>query len=243
MSRCWLRALTVFALTCLLTGPTVAQDERPDLSGLWTPAPRGGAEGLPMPIRPRDLPYTALGRQIWDDYANNFDPDVDAPGRFCVHPGMPTVMIGTPTFPMEIFQRPHDITIFNEAYYQYRKIYIEGYDRPEPILPSRMGYAVGRWEGDTLVVETSWLSERDMVSTLMSDEARITERIRIETTDDGQRVLVDDITLTDPKIYTEPVVMRGVWLETPDSPIMEYICSQNIFDEHIRNKREAAATN
>jgi hypothetical protein len=80
-----------------------------------------------------------------------------------------------------------------------------------------------------------------MVSTIMSDEARIVERISVQTTDDGRRVLVDDITLTDPKIYTEPVVMRGVWLESPDTPIMEYICSQNIFDEHIANKREAAA--
>lgn len=234
-----LRMFTAFAVATLVAGPLAAQDERPDLSGLWTPAPRGGAEGLPRPIRPGQLPYTALGQQMWDDYATELDPDVDAPGRFCVHPGMPTVMIGTPTFPIEIFQRDHDVTIFNEAYYQYRKIYINGYDRPEPILPSRMGYAVGTWEGNTLVVETSFLSEREMVSTMMSDEARIVERIHVQTTDDGRRVLIDDITLTDPKIYTEPVVMRGVWLESPDTPIMEYICSQNIFDEHIRNKREA----
>jgi hypothetical protein len=233
--------LTALAVTMIVAGPLAAQSERPDLTGLWTTAPRGGAEGLPMPIRPREMPYTELGQQMWDDYAAEFDPDVDAPGRFCVHPGMPTVMIGTPTFPIEIFQREHDITIFNEAYYQYRKIYIDGYDRPEPILPSRMGYAVGTWEGATLVIETSFLSERDMVSTIMSDEARIVERIHVQTTDDGRRVLVDDITLTDPKIYTEPVVMRGVWLESPDTPIMEYICSQNIFDEHIRDKREAAA--
>lgn len=235
------RALTIFAITLALAGPLAAQSERPDFSGLWTPAPRSGAEGLPPPIRPREMPYTELGQQIWDDYANEFDPNVDAPGRFCVHPGMPTVMIGTPTFPMEIFQRPHDITIFNEAYYQYRKVYIDGYDRPEPILPSRMGYAVGAWDGDTLVVETSFLSERDMVSTIMSDQARIVERMRVQRADDGRRVLVDDITLTDPKIYTEPVIMRGVWVESPDTPIMEYICSQSIFDEHIRNKRETAA--
>jgi len=223
-----------------LTGPLAAQDSRPDFTGLWTPAPRSGGEGLPQAIRgPREFPYTELGRSLWDAYASEFDPVVDAPGRFCVHPGMPSVMIGTPTFPMEIFQRPHDITIFNEAYYQYRKIYLEGFDRPEPILPTRMGYAVGRWEGDTLVVETSYLSERGMVRTIMSDEARIVERIHLETAEDGRKVLVDDITFTDPKIYTEPVVMRGVWLESPDTPIMEYICSQNMFDEHINNKRAA----
>lgn len=227
----------------LLVGPVFAQGSPPDLSGLWTPAPRAaGDDGIPRAIRaPRELPYTELGQSLWDAYTSEFDPVVDAPGRFCVHPGMPTVMIGTPTFPMEIFQRDRDVTMFNEAYYQYRKVYIEGFDRPEPILPTRMGYAVGRWEGDTLVIETSHLSERHMVATLMSDAAHISERIRVETMEDDRRVLIDDITLTDPEIYTEPVVMRGVWVETPDSPIMEYICSQSLFDEHIQKIRDAAA--
>lgn len=231
------------AALLVLCGSALAQVSPPDLSGLWTPAPRGPADdGIPRAIRATgELPYTEHAQSLWDAYASEFDPVVDAPGRFCIHPGMPTVMIGTPTFPMEIFQRDHDITIFNEAYYQYRKVYIEGYDRPEPILPTRMGYAVGRWEGETLVIETSNLSERHMVRTLMSDEARVRERIRVETLEDGRRILIDEITLTDPKMYTEPVVMRGVWVETPDSPIMEYICSQNIFDEHLQNKRDAAA--
>jgi len=231
------------AVTMLPSSQLAAQpSSRPDLSGLWTPAPRAAVEGLPQPIRaPAQMPYSALGQATWDAYEAEFDPVVDAPGRYCVPPGMPTVMIGTPTFPMEIFHRPHDITIFNEAYYQYRKIYMEGYDRPEPILPTRMGYAVGRWDGDTLVIETSHLSERGMSTTLMSGEASVVERLRVETAADGRRILIDDITLTDPNMYTAPVVMRGVWLESPDSPIMEYICSQNIFDEHINNVREAAA--
>jgi hypothetical protein len=232
------------AACMLLNAPLAAQTttSRPDLSGLWTPAPRTAVEGLPQSIRgPAEMPYTELGRATWDAYAAEFDPVVDAPGRYCVPPGMPTVMIGTPTFPMEIFHRDHDVTIFNEAYYQYRKVYLEGYERPEPILPTRMGYAVGRWDGDTLIVETSFLSERGMAQLLMSDEAHIVERIHVQVADDGRRVLVDDITLTDPQMYTAPIVMRGVWLESPDSPIMEYICSQNIFDDHINSIREAAA--
>jgi hypothetical protein len=213
---------------------------RPDLNGLWTPA-RGPSGERPALRFPSDPPYTELGRRLWDAYTTEFDPVVDDPARFCVHPGMPGSMIGTPTFPMEIFHREHDVTMMLEAYYQYRKIYLDGYDRPEPILTTRMGYSVGRWDGDTLVVETSHLSERNMGRILMSEAARIVERIRVEVDEDGNRLLVVDITFTDPEIYSEPIAMRGYWNSSPDTPIMEYVCSQNIFDEYIANKRAQAA--
>ena len=227
----------VVTATALVRAETLS----PDLNGLWMAVGRSPGEGSVQPIRfPTLPPYTELGQQRWDAYVAEFDPVVDDPAKFCVHPGMPGSMIGTPTFPMEMFHRPNDLTMMIEAYYQYRKIYIEGHDRPEPILPTRMGYSVGRWEGDVLVVETTHLSERTLGRILMSEDARITERMRVVTDVNGNRLLVDDITFVDPQMYTAPITMRGVWSHSPDTPIMEYVCSQNIFDEYIENKRREA---
>ena len=214
----------------------------PDLTGIWTPHFVRGEQVEVSAIRwPTDPPYTEYGQSLWNAYAAEFDPVSDDPAKYCVLPGMPTSMIGTPTFPVEIFQRPQDITMMIEAYYQYRKIYMEGFDRPDPILPTRMGYAVGHWEDEsTLVVETTDLSERDMGRIMMSGDTKIVERIHVEDREDGLRLLIDDITLTDALIYREPIHMRGVWRWSPDTPIMEYVCSQNIYDEHIAEIRRRA---
>ncbi len=214
----------------------------PDFTGLWMPLIESDppVERLSWPQEP---PYTEYGQALWDAYAAEFDPVTDDPARFCVHPGMPRSMLGTPTFPIEIFHRPHDLTIFLEAYYQYRKIYIQVEDRepPEPILTSRMGYSVAHWDGDTLVVETSFLAARDKGRILMSGDARVVERIHMEVDDQGRRLLVDNVRFTDPAVYAEPIDIRGVWYYSPDTPVMEYVCSQNIYDEHIAAKRAAAA--
>ncbi len=214
----------------------------PDFSGIWMPL----IESDPAVERilwPQEPPYTENGRALWNAYTAEFDPMTDDPAKFCVHPGMPRSMLGTPTFPIEVFQREHDLTIFLEAYFQYRKIYIEVEDRepPEPILTSRMGHSVARWEGDTLVVETSYLAARDKGRVLMSGDARVVERIHMEVDDRGRRLLVDNVRFTDPAVYAEPIDIRGVWYHSPDTPVMEYVCSQNIYDEHIAAKRAAAA--
>ncbi|WP_428096473.1 hypothetical protein [Candidatus Rariloculus sp.] len=214
----------------------------PDFTGIWMPLIEREAS-VERIVWPAEPPYTEYGQAPWDAYTAEFDPITDDPAKFCVHPGMPRSMLGTPTFPIEIFHRPHDLTMFLEAYYQYRKIYIEieGRDHPEPILSTRMGYSIAHWEDDTLVVETSHLAGRDKGRILMSDDARVFERIHMEIDDEDRRLLVIDLRFVDPLIYAEPVDIRGVWYYSPDTPVMEYVCSQTIYDEHIAEKRAAAA--
>ena len=183
-------------------------------------------------------PTRNTGRQLQDAFQAEFDPNKDQPAFFCVQPGMPMSMSPVGAFPLEVIQREHDVTLFFEAWSQYRKIYIEGYDRPEPILHSRMGYSVGHWEGDTLVVEVSHLAERTMGREIVSEEASFTERLRVVTGDDGKRRLITDIIYTDPVIYTEPISMRGVWVESPDTMVMEYSCSDALYDQHLERVRQ-----
>lgn len=227
--------LPALALGCAyaLALPPASADQRPDFNGLWIPTLDDN-----VILWPEAPPYTPWGQAQWDAWTTDFDPVVDDPSRFCVNPGMPRSMTTPRNFPIEIIQRDHDVTVFMEAWSQYRKIWMDGHDRPPPVLPSRMGYSVGRWEGDTLVVETTHLSERLQGQILLSDEARIEERMRLALGEDGEKRLVNDIRVTDPKTYAETVHIRGVLAWSPDTPIMEYVCAQEIHEDHLHSVRE-----
>lgn len=217
----------LFALHC------AALQAQPDLNGLWFPMFGGGGQS------PAETPFTDFARRLRDEYIASFEVS-DDPGGFCIKPGLPRSIWGAP-FPVEIVQTDAFINMFWEGYFQYRKIYLEGHPRPEPILHTRMGYSVGRWEGDTLVVETSHLREYPYMRRLPNtDDAAIVERIRVETRTDqeggSRRYLVNELTLTDPRLYTEPVVITGTLAWSPDTPIMEYSCSEGIYDQHLEER-------
>ena len=207
---------------------------QPDLSGLWFPSfgAGGGQE-------PRETPFNDYAKKLFDEYVGTFAID-DDPGGWCVTPGLPRSIWGAP-FPVEIIQTEGFINMFWEGYFQYRKIYLEGHPRPEPILHTGMGYSVGHWEGDTLVVETSYLREYPYMRRLPNTEnATVVERITIEnrTTDAGEtgRFLKNELTLTDPQLYTQPIKVTGTMAWSPDTPIMEYSCSEGIYDQHLQSK-------
>jgi hypothetical protein len=207
----------------------------PDFSGLYMPSRDFSRfKGFPM----KDLPYTDWARRYADEFTSIYDPNKDQPAFICVPPGMPASMaLGAP-FPLEVIQRPNDITMFFEAYFQYRKIYLEGYDRPDPVLPTNMGYSVGHWEGDTLVVVTGNLAERTQGTTILSSAARIEERMTIEIDDQGNKSLVDHITYIDPKAYTSNIEMTGIWNWSPDTPILEYVCTNEIYQQYLERVKD-----
>ncbi len=99
------------------------------------------------------------------------------PGGACVGYGMPASMLGSGGYPMEWIQRPEQITVVYEAHSEIRRIYIRAEAEPrEDLIPSRDGTSFGRWEGDTLVVETIGLKEAVDQSSAHSDQANIVER-------------------------------------------------------------------
>jgi hypothetical protein len=229
--------LTIGSVALLLLPMLAGAQERPDFSGTWMPERSAelGWKGFP-----RDgWPYTEYGQQLQDEYQAVFDPTKDDPSFFCVQPGMPESMAQFAPFPLEIIQRDNDVTMFFEAWSQYRKIWMDGFDRPEPILNSRMGYSVGHWEGEQLVIETTYLSERTVGRSLMSNEASFTERLYVTEGSDGRRRLISDIVFTDPVMYREPINQRGVWVDSPNTPILEYVCSEGIYAEHLEEVRAA----
>jgi hypothetical protein len=213
------------------SGTARAAGEHPDFSGIYFPA--GFGRRTPDP-----LPYTAAAKKLADRYAADFTVD-DDPGRFCIWPGMPRAPWGAP-FSVEVMQRPQDLTIYWEGYGMYRKIYMADHNPPKALLPAAMGHSVAHWDGDTLVIETTDLKAYPYMSRLPNTaDAHVTERMRLEEREqDGERhkFLIDDITLIDPKLYTEPVKIHAEAVLRPDMQVLEYTCTDTLWDNYLQER-------
>ena len=152
---------------------------------------------------------------------------------------MPRAVWGAP-FTVEIQQRPQDISIYWEGYGMYRKIYMADHSPPEPVLPSAMGHSVAHWEGSTLVVETTNLKQYPYMTRMAtSSDAHVVERLRLEERDvDGQKTkfIVNELVLTDPKVYTTPIKITATLRHRPDLQLLEYTCTDALWDEYLSER-------
>ena len=158
--------------------------------------------------------------------------DKDNPDANCLPMGLTQFhMHGQPR---KIMQNSSVIAIMYEANYGLRYIYIDGRALPPQgsVEPFWYGYSVGRWEADTLVVETNnlrgadtgpsdgWLDVRGSPYT---EQAKFIERFRRPT----YGKLEIDITVDDPKAYTRPFTVRVNQQISPDDEIIEFVCNEN----------------
>jgi hypothetical protein len=219
---------------CLLAPVTTARaaDEpltaSRDFSGVWTtytpPGPRAPfVRGAPPP----ELPLTAEGRRLRDEYGK-LAINGDNPGAYCVPYGMPTMMQSAGGYPIEFIQRPEQLTIIYEVESETRRVYMPGHGvTPDKRLPVRQGYSEGHWDGDTLVIVTTDLSDGyDQRSYPHSDQAKIVERIKLTPDADVGKILDYEMTMTDPVYYTAPVSFKRRWMPLKDGHIMAYNCSE-----------------
>jgi len=182
------------------------------------------------------LPYTAEAKRKTSEYQALVQPTGDTPGGYCLGTGMPGSMLGSGGYPMEIIQRQDQITIIYELHGETRRIYFGARNVAEQNrVPGRSGYSSGRWEGEVLVVETNNLVEQlDQRTTPHSDEAIIVERYRLDGADaQGRRMLVAEVTMTDPKFYTEPVRLTRRWAQVPDGHLLPYECNEEVWRDRI----------
>jgi hypothetical protein len=241
--------------TVNLEAPTPrTADGRPDLSGLWENrrpsfASSGGAPGsaddeaAPPPPPPPPPPGTPPLAMFFDIGANLeggapyrpwakelrdqrvADGMKDNPDAHCLPLGY--MQLHLHPQPRKIVQSPDQIIIMYEANYGLREIFMDGRPLPdnEP-QPWWYGYSVGHWEGDDLVVESThfrdggWL---DVNGSPLTDEGKIIERFRRPTFG----TMEIDITIDDPKAYTEPFTLRVNQQLLPDEQLIEFICNEN----------------
>lgn len=161
------------------------------------------------------------------------------PIMYCMPHGMPRVY--SAPFPFEIVQVPGRVIQMFESLNQTRQIYTDGRKHPEGAPPSYMGHATGRWDGDTLVVETlnfigndqTWLDGLGHPST---DAMRIVERMRRVNHD----TLEIDFLFDDPKAYTKPWGAKKVFQLRPGWELMENIlCEDQFRDDSLPKIRRA----
>jgi len=127
-------------------------------------------------------------------------PEYDLTAK-CLPPGMPAMM--SMPYGMEVMQNKDKVTFFSELNDALRRVYLDGRKPSQKVLddPTYAGYSTGRWEGDTLVVETVALRDNTFIEgfTPHSDQMTVHERIHFKE----PGLLEDDITVNDPKALTK----------------------------------------
>jgi hypothetical protein len=229
----------------ILDAPTPRTiDGKPDLSGnwvRWAPPGGGGRRGAPPPAPPPGTPPVATFGDVGAGFPGGlpFQPwaaelkqarmainSRENPDALCLPMGH--MQFHTHGQPRKMIQTPNLVVIIYEANYGLRYIYTDGRPLPpqgEP-QPWWYGYSVGRWEGDTLVVETNNLLDNgwlDVRGSPLTDQARITERFRRISF--GR--LEIDVTIDDPKAYTRPFTVRVNQQIRLDDELIEFICNEN----------------
>lgn len=194
----------------------------PDFTGVWElsfGAPAGrGARGRRGPAAPSLTPEYAARKKAFD--AN---PPEDNETANCLPPGMPGIM-GQP-YPMEFLFTPGQVTIVIEAYTQVRHIYTDGRRLPEDPDLTFQGTSVGRWEGDSLVVDTVGFSPLTQIAPGVphGDRMRIHERFRLT---DPETMSIET-TIVDPAALAAPFTSTRTLKRHRNWTIAEYVCEEN----------------
>jgi hypothetical protein len=135
--------------------------------------------------------------------------------------------------PQKLVQTPDLLLVLGEDNIEFRQIFLDGRKLPEDPQPTFKGYSVGRWEGDTLIIESNgfkdglWL---DSGGHPMTDQARLVEKIR--RINYGN--LEVETTVDDPKAYTRPFTVKSTMFLVINSDLIEYICNENERDrQHL----------
>jgi hypothetical protein len=227
----------IAVLFALLAASAAAQT--PDLTGVWAPY-RGGRGADPKlaapPATPIVLkaPYAAAfdaKRKAEAEAAAKGEP-IASSAVACVPYGMPRMM-QVALYPIEILPTRGQITIVAEAFSEVRRIYMNVPQQPiGDVPPGYYGRSVGKWDGDALVVDTVGVkttvpSYQNMPH---SDQMRITERIRLITTD----ILHDQITIEDPIVLEKPITYTLAYRRMPGYEMVEFVCDNN--REYIDDK-------
>jgi hypothetical protein len=210
-----------------LTAPPLrTPDGKPDLSGTWH-TDRGYFGNLARDLKPGELlmlPW--VEERVKENQANQHKND---PMVACLPPGVPRANLGGSRgmpHPFKVVQTPALVVFLYETSTNqtFRQVFLDGRPHPTDPQPTWLGYSIGRWDGDTLVVETTGFNGRAWVDTgsghPQTDAAHVTERFtrrNIGTMD-------IDITIDDPKAYMKPWTARVPVNLLADSDLIETFC-------------------
>jgi len=197
-------------------------DGKPDLSGIWNPNPKY-LRDLASDLKPVDVSMQPWAEAIFNERKTGAHA-AEEPDAHCLPQGVPK--IDAAPVPWKLVQLPGVVVILYEAFTQYRQIFTDGRELPKDPNPAWLGYSVGHWDGDTLVVESSGFNGKawiDQAGHPATESLHVTERYRRK--DFGH--LEIKVTIDDPKAYTKPWTATEDPTLLVDSELLEFICAEN----------------
>jgi hypothetical protein len=230
-----------------------AANGTPDLSGVWQiePPPPGEFERLFGPVgagevlgddlrdqnkyffnllldfKPGEEPLTPAAAAQTQRNRDNII--AESPSARCLPYGLPNRYFAAR--PFKIVQTPELIVMYYEIDGAYRQIHTDGRKLPVDPLPAWMGYSIGRWNGDTFVVDTAGFNDKtwlDVRGHPHSEALRVQERFHRR--DFGHMDI--EATVTDPVTLTRPVTVKFTVLLIPNSDVLENFCSEGERDQN-----------
>jgi hypothetical protein len=207
-------------------------DGHADLSGIWE---SGGAKyilDIATDLKPGDVSFQPWAKALVDQRADGSHSGED-PFANCLPQGVPRVNASPP--PWKVIQKSDEIVVLYESANTWRQIFLDGRELGKDFEPTFLGYSTGKWDGDTLVVDTrgsngkTWL---DQTGKPTSDALHVTERFRRK--DLGHMDI--QITIDDPKVYTKPFTVTEQVRLVPNTEVMENACENNRDLPHLGGK-------
>ncbi len=227
------------------------RDGKPDISGIWEPesatrqellrfffdginnagedSPSRYFMNILFDFKPEDSPLRPSAVPIFQEHRAGLAKGISS--TRCLPFGVP--LMDTAASPYKIVETPGEIVVLYEQSTNFRQIYMDGRKLPEDPQPSWLGYSIGKWDGDALVVDSIGFNDRSWLDAFghpHSEAMHVTERF--QRRDFGHMEL--QITVDDPKTYTRPFTIRLNLNLFPDTDVIETFCAENERDlRHI----------
>ena len=205
---------------------------QPDLSGIWQVPGIRFLLNIAVDLKDVNVPFQPWAAAIYKERVENFGKD--DPNNRCL-PSITPEKIAV-TSPWKVVEIPGETIILYESRTIFRQIFTDGRSFPRDMQPAWQGYSVGKWDGDTFVVETKGFNDKGWLDTNghpVTDALHVIERYTRK--DFGHMDVA--ITIDDPKAYTRPWTVIEPAVYQADTELIEYICEENNKDvAHIVGK-------
>lgn len=197
-------------------------DDKPDLSGVWLPS---------LDLDADDPPYLAWAGALQKERAAAMGKD--DPRGLCLPPG--TVRTNLNDLTKFVQTKLLLVILMEGSPPGFRQVFLDGRGHSADLEPSWMGESIGRWDGETLVIDTIGFHDRGWIDASgkpQTTKLHVIERMR--RPDLG--TLDIEITVDDPGAYERPWKLRRELKLAPDEELREYVCNENERQEHLVGK-------
>jgi hypothetical protein len=223
-----MRVLAAGLLLVCTAGVSVAQsvppakDGHPDLTGVWTPDGKYSGDFTRALKTGEKISMLPNAEKAMRSHGKASDP-----ANKCLPMGVPRLS----SYPQKFVQTKNEVFILDEGdIHTFRIVYLNGRKHPEEVNPTWYGDSIGRWDGDTLVVDTVGFNDRtwlDAAGHPHTEQLHVVERYKRP----DANTLLREVTVEDAGDYAKPFIMEGSYKLVPNKEIKERYCYKSPVDK------------